>query len=282
MVASKQHKKHVLIFNQNLLDLVGCLFLSMMYGARLRNTYLDGTRGYWFCLTLLSEGPAWGPFIGSLINLATITIERYLKVVHSAFAKKKLRKWMIYTVMALAWISGIVIAAAVTIPTTDVVNGVCYTLVFWKSHAAQMAYGIWYFLSFFVIMLLIFTFFYWRILMAIRRQASVMAAHSAAGASTTQVQTKQIQTHIIKTMMLVSMLFGVTWAPIQIYYLILNIHSSLTLRENVYYATLFVGYLYLCTNPFVYATNFDPVNRVLRGIIPCKKTAQPPGNIEMT
>jgi len=282
MVASKQHKKHVLIFNQNLLDLVGCLFLSITYAARIRNIYLDGTRGYWLCLTLLSEGPAWGPFLGSLINLGAITIERYLKVVHYTFAKKKLRKWMIYTVMALAWISGIVIATAVTIPTTDVVNGACYTLVFWKSHAAQMAYGIWYFLSFFVIMLLIFTFFYWRILMAIRRQASVMAAHSAAGASTTQVQTKQIQTHIIKTMMLVSMLFGVTWAPIQIYYLILNIHSSLTLRENVYYATLFVGYLYLCTNPFVYATNFDPVNRVLRGIIPCKKTAQPPGNIEMT
>ena len=41
MVASKHHKKQLLIFNQNLLDLVSCLFLGVTYGARIRNTYLE-------------------------------------------------------------------------------------------------------------------------------------------------------------------------------------------------------------------------------------------------
>ena len=281
MVASKQHRKHVLIFNQNLLDLVCCFFLSIMYGTKLANVYLEGVHGYWLCLTLLSEGPAWGPFVGSLMNLEAITIERYLKVVRPVLAKKKLHMWTIYSVIPFTWIGGIAVAVGVTISTTNVVNGVCYTLVFWKSHTVQIAYGIWYFLSFFVIILLIFVFFYWRILIAIRRQASVMAAHSATGSGTAQTQSKQIQTNVIKTMMLVSALFAVTWAPLQIYYLILNIHSTLTLRENVYYVTMFAGFLYNCTNPFIYATNFDPVRRVLNRLIPCKKSTEHPESIEV-
>jgi len=76
----RQHKKQVLIFNQNLLDLVSCLFLGAKYAARLGNIYLNGTLGYWLCLTLVGEGCSWGPFVGSLINLATISVERYLKV----------------------------------------------------------------------------------------------------------------------------------------------------------------------------------------------------------
>ena len=268
MVASKQHKKNVLIFNQNLLDFVSCLFMSISYGMRLCNIYLIGMRGYWLCLTLLSEGPAWGPFLGSLINLAAITIERYLKVVHPALAKNRLRKWMIYSAAAFAWIGGTAVAAGATIPTTDVVDGVCYTLVFWKSRTAQIAFGIWYFLSFYVIILLIFIFFYWRILMAIRRQEGVMAAHSAAGSSTVQTQSKQIQTNIIKTMILVTALFAITWAPGQIFHLLLNIHASLTLQESFFCAILFITYLYLCINPFIYATKFDPVKRVLIGLIP--------------
>jgi len=35
LAASKQHKKHVLIFNQNALDFVSCLFLGVTYTARL-------------------------------------------------------------------------------------------------------------------------------------------------------------------------------------------------------------------------------------------------------
>lgn len=282
LIASKQHRKHVLIFNQNVLDLVSCLFLSISFSAKLSNIYLNGTRSHWLCLTLLSEGPSWGPFLGSLINLAAITVERYLKVVHVVWAKKKLRRWMIYTTVAFSWIAGTAVAAGVTIPTSDVVDGVCYAVIFWKSRVAQMAYGIWYFLSFYVIILLIFIFFYWRILIAIRRQANVMAAHSAAGPSSARSHSKQIQTNVIKTMMIVSTLFAVTWAPLNVYYLLLNVYATLTAREKGYYAVLFIGHLYLCANPFIYATHFDPVRRALIGLILCKKTTQHPESIEMT
>jgi len=175
MVASKQHKKRALIFNQNVLDLAQCLFLGVQCSVRLSNIYLDGTTGYWLCMLLFNDCFNWGAYLGSVINLAAISIERYPHIVHHVWAKKNLHNWMIYSTIAFTWIAGIGIAIAAIIPTSAVVNGVCFARWFFESPAAQKAFGIWNFLSFYVIILSIFAFCYGRILMAIRRQAKVMA-----------------------------------------------------------------------------------------------------------
>ena len=83
LVASKQHKNHVLIVNQNALDLFTSFFIVITYSLKLCNIHLTGSVGYWLCTLLLSDGLLWCGPIGSFINLASITVERYLKVVHS-------------------------------------------------------------------------------------------------------------------------------------------------------------------------------------------------------
>ena len=189
---------------------------------------------------------------------------------------------MIYSAIAFAWISGVVVTAAVIIPTTAVVNGVCYPAVFFSNTAGRKAYATWDFLSFYVIILLISIFCYGRILMAIRRQAGVMAAHNVRGSNTAQDQSNKIQTSVIKTMILVSGLFAITGAPVYIFTLRYYFRPQLTIEENVFDAVTSITYIYICANPFIYATKFDPVKRVLLGMIPCKKNTQPPANVENT
>ena len=82
MIASNQHKKQLLIFNQNIFDLCSCLLLVITYILKLCNIYLTGVLGYWLCMIIFSENLLWGPINGSQINLLSITVERYLKVVH--------------------------------------------------------------------------------------------------------------------------------------------------------------------------------------------------------
>ena len=82
MVVSNQHKKQMLIFNQNIFDLCSSLFLILIHTLKLFNIYLTGTLGYWLCMIIYSENLLWIPLTGSLINLLSITVERYLKVVH--------------------------------------------------------------------------------------------------------------------------------------------------------------------------------------------------------
>jgi len=74
LVASKQHKKHVLIFNQNALDLFSCIFLVITYSVKLCGIPLTGWLGYWYCMLILTDNIVWWGIIGSIINLAIITI----------------------------------------------------------------------------------------------------------------------------------------------------------------------------------------------------------------
>jgi len=228
----------------------------------------------------LTGGNWWGCYIGSLINLSAITVERYLRIVHPICAKKKLRKWMIFFVTVFAWVAGIVVSAAVNSSTTEVVNGICLARVYWKSQAARIMFGIWYVLSFYVFILLNFILCYWRILVIIRRQAHIMAAHSDAGQNTVQTQLKQIEINIIKTMLLVSVLFAVTLAPANMYAFLNNV-TNVGLSKNAVYAVILSGYVYIVVNPFIYATKFDPVRLVLKRLTPCNKMAQPLESIEM-
>ena len=280
LVASKQHKKHVLIANQNALDLLSCLFMVITYAVKLCNFQLIGWPGYLLCIFILDYNLLWCFTIGSIINLPIITIERYLKVVHPIRSRNKLRNWMIHSAAAFSWIFGFVYINILSITTSAVVDGVCYVQQFNTSHLAMMAHAIWHFISFYVVVVFIFIFCYWRILAAIRRKAKVMTGPGAAASSTTQTQAQakslQIQSNVIKTMILVSAFYAIAWAPIDVYYLLVNVGTNLTLDGSGFYSVQFISWLFMCGNPFIYAIKFDPVKRILISLVPCKKTSEQP------
>ena len=277
LVVSKQHKKHLLIVNQNVLDLFSSFFLIVVYAMRLCNIYLTGVLGYWVCVIVRGENILWWTTNGSMVNLAVITIDRYLKVVHPIWSRKWLRPRVIYSAMAFSWFVGIVYNTLVVLYSAKLIDGVCHVYVF-ESDVANMASVLWYILFFYFIILAIFIFCYGRILVAVRRQASVMASHNTGGGSSTaQTQSHQIQTNVIKTMILVSAFYATAWLPYNVYSLFAATGIvAATFGDSGYFATSFLAFFYTSTNPFIYATKFDPVRRVLRKMIPCKRTVVQP------
>ena len=279
LVVSKQHKKHVLIVNQNALDLVSCISLVLLYLLRLCNLYLSGVLGHWLCIIILSEYLVWCGTNGSIINLAIVTIDRYLKVVHPIWSRKYLRTWVVYCAVSFAWISSIIYNAVVVFFTSEVKrDGECYGYIVFKEKWHRKLYAIWYVLSFYFIILAIFIFCYGRILAAIRRQANVMAAHSGPGSISAQAQSNQIQSNVIKTMVLVSVFYAVAWLPSIIYYLLMTFSIELHFVDARYYVCMFIAFSYSSANPFIYATKFDAVRKVLIAMIPCMKSPIQPAN----
>jgi len=277
LVASKQHKKHVLIFHQNVLDLFACISVFISYLLKLCNVYLTGSTGYWLFMLVTSDNIIWLVSYCSVINLAIISIERYLKVVHPVWSKKNLRPWMIYSAMAFAWIGPVVnVIVVIAFSKVIVTNGYFIVLLVTKNKSEILVYTLWYFLSRYVIILFIFIFCYGRILVAVRRQARVMAGHSAAGSSAGQTQSNQIQTNVIKTMIYVCAFYAILWSPNHIVIFLLRLYPNF-LKLNtvvVYYATLFLAFLYISANPLIYAIKFDPVKQVIIRMIYCNKTSQ--------
>ena len=256
LIASKQHKKHVLIVHQNALDLFSSFFMIITYSVKLCNIYLTGPAGYWLCALLLSESLIWFGTFASVVNLAVITIERYLKVVHSTWSKTKLRNWMIYSAMAFAWIISFITNIALAFPTSAVIDGACYAYVIWETDTERMIFFMWNLMFFYVLIILIFIFCYWRILVVIRRQARVMAGHAAAEPSTSQAhaqaQFNQMQSNVTKTMIFVSAFYAISWFPTYAYYLYLYTNPHPYFSESGYYVSVSMAYMYMCTNPVSY------------------------------
>ena len=281
LVASKQHRKHLLIVNQNVLDLFSSLVLIIINAIKLSNIYLTGRLGYWLCVTVLgSVLGAWG-HVGSIVNLAIITIDRYLKVVHPVWSKKRLGPWVIYSAMAFAWFVGIVTTTPVVFETSRVIRGKCYSFVFYRSNVVRMATALYYSISFYFVIIIIFIFCYGRILVAIRRQANIMAAHSATGSSTAHAQSNRIESNVIKTMLLVSSLYAIAWLPTNVYSLLISLDLLDPLLDSRFYATTAVSFLYISANPFIYATKFKPAREILRKMILCNKTQDQPTDIPL-
>jgi len=272
MVASKQHKKHVLIFNQNVLDLVSCVLMIITYSIRLSNIYLRGTVGYLLCTLVFSESLMSSTVTGSIISLVAITIERYLKIVHSAWSQKHLRKWMTYSAMTFSWLAGITYNLGSVFPTTVVIDGTCYAYAIWENEIVGFMPLIIGFIFLYIHVLLIFIFCYWRILVTIRRQAAVMASHGTATASIAgQTQSQQIQSSVIKTMILVCAFYAISHLPNYLCIFILALSPNPPLFDSAYYASVFLVFLYTTTNPFIYVAKFDPVRKVMLRLFTWKK-----------
>jgi len=274
MLVSNQHKTHLLIVHQNALDLFASFFMSVTYIIRLCNIHLAGTAGYWLCTMILSECLSWWGTFASAINLAIITLEHYLKVVHPVCSRNRLRKWMIYLAMATAWIISFLSNVVVAFPTSGVIDGVCYAYTIWKNKAVNVFYYVWNFLSFYAVILFIFVFCYGRILVVVRRLRRVTAGHAPDGSSAAQNQLNEIQSNVTKTMTFVSACYAISWLPAYVHFLMLTLHPQPLAFDGVYYANVLLAYSYLFTNPLIYATKLDPVRQVLISLIHCQQTSE--------
>ena len=137
-----------------------------------------------------------------------VTVERYLKVVHPFWSKKHLKRWMIHATMLFAWIGGILFVIPVAIVTTIVNDGICLGFFVWESPTVRTAVFVWGIFGDFIIPVILFVYCYARIVVVMRRQMRVMAAHNAGGSAqmnASQAQSKRIKWNIIKTMIIITL-----------------------------------------------------------------------------
>ena len=261
---AKKRAINLLIINQNVLDFLSCLLLVISFCIEIGNIYVSGAFGYVLCVFFLNGTATQCVLYGSNINLVALTIERYLKVVHAIWSKKNLKRWMVYSAMAFAWIGGIASATPISFIMTHVESGFC--IAYFESPVSDYIYGGCNLVFFCFFPLFIFIYCYWRIVAVIRRQMRVMAGHNVEGSSqinASQAQSKRIKWNIIKTMIIVTVFFVLCWFPINLYWLILMfLLKSRTLVVG-FYPVVFLVYLNVCMNPFIYALKHEGVKQQL-------------------
>ena len=173
---------NLLIINQNLMELFCCLLLVITVSVEINNTYLTGAIGHFLCTLFINCAATYSILRGSIINLVALTLERYLKVVHTFWSKKHMKRWMTHAVMAFAWIAGIALNAPVSFAVSRVEDGFClfpFEIQFIYQHCIVVI--------FFFILLFIFVYSsYGRIVVVLRRQDACHGSNRASGTQQTR------------------------------------------------------------------------------------------------
>ena len=77
------------------------------------------------------------------------------------------------------------------------------------------------------------------------------------------IQKQMFRNH--HAMIIVSVAFVICWSPVNIFFLMADSVSQLSSDQvfALYYSTLFLSYLYICMNPFIYAMKHEGVKEEL-------------------
>jgi pilus assembly protein TadC len=88
----------------------------------------------------------------------------------------------------------------------------------------------------------------------------------------------RVQMNVIKTTIVISVLFVVCWLPFDVYTLLLSILPDLTFMSDTYYALMFLAFLNICMNPFIYAARYDVIRHYWIRMIPCRQVDVSPSS----
>jgi len=263
---SKKRGFYILIINQNLLDLCCCVLFVVCLSITVSNIYLTGALGYILCV-LFINGNLFVSFMNaSVVNLVCLTIERYLKVVYPFWSKKYIKRWVIYALIIFSWMGGILSLLPFGIATTYVAEGTCMALqLYWDIPHIKTGYGTFNIVALFIIPICILVYCYAHIVVVIRKQMRVMAGHNTEGSS----QLNRAKWNVIQTMIIVSAFFVVAWFPANTYVMVVD--NATSEKAIGHLVTLFLPYVNVSLNPFIYATKHEGVRRVLARMAICRK-----------
>jgi len=256
---------NIFIINQVALDLFSSVFLFVSYAMKLSPPQVVGTFGSLFCMVIDSDMITFVGLTGSFSSLVLIAAERYFLIVHPVLHKTQVTRWLLIALGTLPWVVGVVTNMAGGWAST-VVDGTCFTFNFWPSETAQLTYSICIVLLTFFIPLTLLVFFYGSVLIVVRRRSQVFQGHYANQDTSTVLQTNahRAQINTLSTMVIVSVTFVVCWFPSHIWYIV---QYSVPNNYTFYSLSLFIVYLNICINPFIYAAKLYPVKKKLRGWI---------------
>ena len=260
---------NILILNQLSLDLFSCLWLLVTYSVQFETLYLTGTWGYLVCQFITSQLFIWIGLQGSVIGMVMITLERYAKLVHLASYKKYFRQWMIYAGVAISWVSGFLVYFPASWTTTNIVQGQCLSDYFWPSAAASQVYVTIYVLISFILPFCVFVYCYGHILVFIKRKAKVFGGNLAASDSLL-ASSLRIQMNIIRTMLIIVLFFALSWTPNQVFIILFNFgllyNNNNNLQTVAWNAFVFMTFLNVCVNPFIYASQYNAIKKHIIGL----------------
>ena len=255
----------ILLINQTVTDTVCCTLLLLTKGLQVTDLgKLTGIWGEFVCRVVFSQQLLWGSFNASSFSLVSITLERYLVVVHPAFHRNHFSNRLVRILIILGWSLGFLCVLPV-LPIFMVKEGVCVTK--WHPWSSDLAYVITTSIVTFIFPITFLTFAYGRMIWVLRKRNKAVRCREPRTANKTVMSKSQLNTTI--TMIAIAVVYIICVTPYQIYVLATvigqahdtNVGSSLNITLIVW------SLLNCCINPFIYGIKYEAFKSGVRRML---------------
>lgn len=266
----------LLMMNQSLVDLVASFILTTYYISRRVSGYLvvfPGAIGVLYCRYWLSAGPLWAALMTSTYNLLSITLERYLMVLHPIYYKTTFtRKKAIILIVCLWCVCPAyhLLSAGLTAEITD---NICIIYSRWPSVTLSKIYGLTTVTIQFVFPILSMAYMYARMIIVLQTKPRRNAGNgnrigNEAGTAQTlpngdvivcggKTHLSSVQRNLIKTLVILVICFVCCWITNQGYWLVYNLGYGINVSETFINFSVLMVYVNCCVNPFIYIFKFE-------------------------
>ena len=281
-----------LLINQLAIDFITSIFIaSQNLSVINRDPLLPDTieTNDALCRVWYSRSFLWG-MLASSYNVAAVTLERYVKVVHSVtYNNRYTRKvaWMLITVI---WLIGLIY----NLPTLMISSGLtnrsqCVKATLWPNEIIKSSYNYFSIMFQFFIPLLLIIVAYGNIVSYMLKKSAhrptVSSLHksgqSSGGAIRSVLGLYSVQKSIFITSIVVTVCFVLCFLPNKIYFLFMNLVGQPLYATQAVELTNFLTTFNCTLNPIVYTWKLGTFHDGIRNMTYCLKTASVGTHVRM-
>ena len=204
-----------------------------------------------------------GLFQSSIYNIALLTIERYLEIVHPIKHRLKVSKDKFIAIIILGTVTGVITKVCVSFPSVTVINGIC-AVGNYPTVAALRVTAVANFLVEYFIPIIVFAFCYASMARSLRRISKITQPGSDAVQST-DLKISRARRNIIKTLFIVVLGFIIctTFKQFLLLFSLLG-NGSIDFGGITYNVALVLSYCNCCNDPFIYIFFYEEFRVGLR------------------
>lgn len=270
----RQRIPNYFLANQCIID----LFISMI--LFLNVTVTASPSGYvprlLFCYLWSSRVVFSGLFNASIFNLAVLTVERYLEVVHPIVHKLSLSRSKVIGALAFSWMLGIGYKLIVVLSTTTFgggPGGPCLFGVFASEAAGEVNVVVGCLVELIAPVVTI-AICYTLMVRSMQRTVHPMTSSSSSGAgggggagAGGAVVAAKIRKNILKTLLIVVIFMSCSLVPKQCFSFAAGFAAIVDYNSVPFRSSLLFMYLNCCVNPFIYLAKYAEFRKGVRKMV---------------
>ena len=255
----------ILLIHQTVTDTVCSAFILLSKGLSMTDLVkYTGVFGEIGCRILFNNNLFWMSFTASSYSIVSITLERYLVIVHPVFHRNHFTKRVVKALIILCW----TLAALCIFPVIlifSIQDGTCVAA--WPSQTLDLVYLITVSVVHFILPVTFFVFAYGRMIWVLRMRNKISNSYRSGMADNAAMGKSQL--NMTMTMIVVAMVYIICLSPNQIYswVTILTRSHNAHFGSRIYFSFMILSLMNCCINPFIYAVKYNAFKTGIRRML---------------